>query len=95
MVEPGTDNVRMRFEDYSQKVLAAGVDTVMDVVMHREAMTPFEQYSRPPVRALLARLSEKEHVILVVMHHVRRPACACCCRSLIVVPPLLGCLRAT
>lgn len=78
----------MRLEDYSQKVLSAGVDTVMDAVMHRETMTPFEQYSRPPVRALLARLSEKEHVILVVMHHVRRPACACCFHHLNALPPL-------
>ena len=81
----------MRLEDYSQKVVSAGVDTVMDAVMHRETMTPFEQYSRPPVRALLARLSEGEHVILVVMHHVRRPACVCSLNYLIALPPLLQC----
>ena len=88
MVESGTGSVRMRFEDYSQKVVSTGVDAVMDAVMHRETMTPFEQYARPPVRALLARLSESEHVILVVMHHVRRPACTCCFNYVIALPPL-------
>ena len=71
VVEPGADNCRMRFEDLSARAMAAGAEAAVAAVLDREHHTPFEQYVKPPVRAILGQLGKEDHVIIIVLHHVR------------------------
>ena len=42
----------------------------MQALARREARRPFDLAAEPPLRRMLLRLDEREHVLLVTMHHI-------------------------
>ncbi|HEV3076512.1 MAG TPA: amino acid adenylation domain-containing protein [Thermoanaerobaculia bacterium] len=42
----------------------------MQVLARQEAQRPFDLAASPPLRRMLLRLGEREHVLLVTMHHI-------------------------
>ena len=45
-------------------------DAELERRLAEQVNTPFELDARPPVRMLLARTAEEEHVLLLVLHHI-------------------------
>jgi acyl carrier protein len=45
-------------------------DTALDEVLRTEATTPFDLRQGPPARALLVRLADAEHVLVLSQHHI-------------------------
>ena len=63
--------------DLSAETDKADTASVLASWLAREAAVPFEPYSTPPVRAMLAQLGDDDHALLVLMHHVS-PTHLCC-----------------
>lgn len=77
VVEPDASNCRILMVDLSAEADEADTASVLAAWLAREAAVPFEPYSAPPVRAMLAQLGDDDHALLVLMHHVS-PAHLCC-----------------
>ena len=76
VVEPDASNSRILMVDLSAETDKADTASVLASWLAREAAVPFEPYSAPPVRAMLAQLGDDDHALLVLMHHVS-PAHLC------------------
>lgn len=77
VVEPDASNCRILMVDLSAEADKADTTSALASWLAREAAVPFEPYSAPPVRAMLAQLGDDDHALLVLMHHVS-PAHLCC-----------------
>ncbi|WP_318199945.1 non-ribosomal peptide synthase/polyketide synthase [Streptomyces sp. SCL15-4] len=45
-------------------------DSALDALLEREAATPFDLATGPLLRARLARLADREHVLVLAVHHI-------------------------
>ena len=71
VVEPDASSCRILMVDLAAEAGKADTMSVLASWLAREAAVPFEPYSAPPVRAMLAQLGDNDHALLVLMHHVR------------------------